>query len=54
MGGILDGIKWGIILQLGVAVVLPMVTGMMGSLGNLGGGGGQPAAGGHRPYGDEY
>lgn len=62
MGGIIDGIKWGIILQLGVAVVLPavmpMIGNLSGTLGNLGGGGGgggqqQPIMRhqGGRPYG---
>lgn len=45
MGGILDGIKWGVILQLGVVVILPAVMPMLGNLGgtlgNLTGGGGQ-------------
>lgn len=52
MGGIIDGIKWGVILQLGVAVILPAVMPMIGKLGgSLGGltGGGQ--MGQHRPYG---
>lgn len=53
MGGIIDGLKWGIILQLGVTVILPAVMPMLGHLTSGlqqgGGGGGQ-----RRPYSGEW
>lgn len=56
MGGIIDGIKWGVILQLGVAVILPAVMPMIGNLthgisGLTQGGGGQMGQQHGRPYG---
>lgn len=54
MGGIIDGIKWGVILQLGVAVILPAVMPMIGNLshgiGGLTGGGQTGQTRGGRPY----
>lgn len=48
LGGVFNGIKWGIILNLAAVVLLPMATQFLGRAPNSGP---QAGGGGHRPFG---